>query len=291
VDTGAGIEFLLLRRLQGDDWEVLAKPGRRARAGNVFEFPDASGCLVLHAEILDVLENGNRIVRFRFDGVWETVLDVVGSVPLPPYIHEKLDDIARYQTVYARHDGSAAAPTAGLHFTEEMTAHLVSIGIRVVDLTLHVGLGTFRPVKTEEIDDHVMHSEYYDLPSDTAEEINRTRASGGRIVAIGTTACRVLETVASLDGSVSPASGWTDIFLVPGYRFKTVDLLLTNFHLPGSTLMMLVSAFSGRERILDAYRVAIAEKYRFFSFGEAMLLERCDQNPVLDREEGRGTGA
>jgi S-adenosylmethionine:tRNA ribosyltransferase-isomerase len=172
-----------------------------------------------------------------------------------------------------------------------MTAHLVSIGIRVVDLTLHVGLGTFRPVKTEEIDDHVMHSEYYDLPSDTAEEINRTRASGGRIVAIGTTACRVLETVASLDGSVSPASGWTDIFLVPGYRFKTVDLLLTNFHLPGSTLMMLVSAFSGRERILDAYRVAIAEKYRFFSFGDAMLLERCDQNPVLDREEGRGTGA
>ena len=296
-DTNGGIELLLLRRLQGDDWEVLVKPGRRARTGSRFEFQDATGTRLLSAEILSVLDDGNRTVRFRFDGVWESVLDAVGSVPLPPYIHETLDDKARYQTVYARHDGSAAAPTAGLHFTEEMTAHLVGLGIRVVDLTLHVGLGTFRPVKTEEIRDHVMHSEYYELPAKTAEAVNRTRAAGGRIVAVGTTACRVLETVASKDGTVSQASGWTDIFLVPGYRFKAVDLLLTNFHLPGSTLMMLVSAFAGRERILEAYRRAIEEKYRFFSFGDAMLLERSEEDltptaePVREsmQEEGRGT--
>jgi S-adenosylmethionine:tRNA ribosyltransferase-isomerase len=289
--TGGAIELLLLRRLLGDDWEVLVKPGRRAHAGSRFEFQNATGSGVLSAEILSVLDNGNRTVRFHFDGLWESVLDAVGSVPLPPYIKERLDDKERYQTVYARNDGSAAAPTAGLHFTEEMTRHLVGLGIQVVDLTLHVGLGTFRPVKTEEIRDHVMHSEYYELPASTAEAVNRTRAAGGRIVAVGTTACRVLETVAAEDGTVAKASGWTDIFLVPGYRFKVVDLLLTNFHLPGSTLMMLVSAFSGRERILDAYRRAIEEKYRFFSFGDAMLLECSDGVDAPCREEGRGADA
>src|SRR5690606_34564964 len=267
-DTGGNIEFVLMKQISADIWEVILKPGKRAKPGARFVFGDG----LLRAEILDVTEGGNRIVRFEYEGIFRQVLDKVGIMPLPPYITRKLEDPERYQTVYSRYMGSAAAPTAGLHFTRELLDELAGRGIYTAYLTLHVGLGTFRPVKTENIEDHVMHSEVYNLGKEAADTINRARAEGGRIIAVGTTSCRVLETVSSDDGTVRPASGSTDIFIYPGYRFKAMDALITNFHLPESTLLMLVSAFAGRERILEAYRIAVEQRYRFFSFGDAMFI-------------------
>ncbi len=269
-DSRTAVEFLLLRRLTDTDWEVIVRPGRRVRPGHIIEFIPGR----LSAEVLTVLPSGNRTVRFRFTGIWEEILDQAGTMPLPPYIHEQLADPERYQTVYAKNEGSAAAPTAGLHFTPELLEELRRMGVQIAELTLHVGLGTFRPVKCEDILEHQMHSEYYELPEQTARTINASRAAGGRIIAVGTTSCRVLESVANEQGELQPASGWTDIFIYPGYRFKLVDLLITNFHLPESTLIMLVSALAGRERILNAYQAAIEQEYRFFSFGDAMLIER-----------------
>jgi len=268
ADTGSNIEFVLLKRIEKDIWEVILKPGRIAKTGREFIF----GGGALKAKILDIVEGGNRIVKFYYDGVFEEILDKVGVVPLPPYITKKLDDPERYQTVYSREKGSAAAPTAGLHFTNELLDELKQKGIKLAFLTLHVGLGTFRPVKTENIEEHKMHSEYYEIDEEACSLINETRKNGGKIIAVGTTSCRVLETVAENDGTVRPKSGWTDIFIYPGYKFKVMDGLITNFHLPESTLIMLVSAFAGRENILNAYNVAVKEKYRFFSFGDAMLI-------------------
>lgn len=267
-DTGGSIEFVLMKNISGDIWEVILKPGKRAKPGARFVFGDGS----LRSEILDVTEGGNRIVRFEYEGMFQQVLDRIGIVPLPPYITKKLDDPERYQTVYSKYTGSAAAPTAGLHFTRELLGELVRSGIYTAYLTLHVGLGTFRPVKTENIEDHVMHSEIYNLDREAADTINKARAEGGRIIAVGTTSCRVLETVSDDDGIVSPSSGSTGIFIYPGYRFKAVDALITNFHLPESTLLMLVSAFAGREKVLYAYSVAVEQRYRFFSFGDAMFI-------------------
>jgi len=267
-NTGGNIEFVLLKRLQDDIWEVILKPGRRAKPGTWFVFGDGE----LEAEILEVVEQGNRLVRFYYKGIFEEVLDKVGNIPLPPYIHEKLEDQERYQTVYSRHKGSAAAPTAGLHFTEEFLEKLKGKGVETAYLTLHVGLGTFRPVKSEDLEKHKMHSEYYRITDDTADKINNARNRGKKIIAVGTTSCRVLETVAGENRLVKPAEGWTDIFIYPGYKFKMVDALLTNFHLPGSTLIMLVSAFAGRENVLAAYQEAIRERYRFYSFGDAMFI-------------------
>ncbi|NLK88892.1 MAG: tRNA preQ1(34) S-adenosylmethionine ribosyltransferase-isomerase QueA [Clostridiaceae bacterium] len=267
-DSGAAVELLLLQRKSTTVWEVIVRPGRRVRTGHCLDFiPD-----VLSADVLTVLPNGNRIVQFHFDGIWETVLDQAGLIPLPPYIHEQLTDPSRYQTVYARHDGSAAAPTAGLHFTTALIELLQKIGITIVELTLHIGLGTFRPVKHDNIQDHIMHAEYYHLSQEAADRINACRHSGGRIIAVGTTSCRVLETLADADGTLKAGSGWTRIYIFPGYQFKAIDGLITNFHLPESTLIMLVSALAGRERILAAYQEAIELEYRFFSFGDAMLI-------------------
>jgi S-adenosylmethionine:tRNA ribosyltransferase-isomerase len=271
-DSRAAAELLLLRRLSATDWEVIVRPGRRMRPGQTIEFVPQ----ILEADILQILPTGNRIIRFRFNGVWEEILDQAGMMPLPPYIHEQLADSSRYQTVYASQDGSAAAPTAGLHFTPELLQEVRERGIRIAELTLHVGLGTFRPVKCENILEHQMHAEYFDLPAAAVSEIAASRSRGGRVVAVGTTSCRVLETVADLQGNLQPRSGWTDIFIYPGYRFKVVDSLVTNFHLPESTLIMLTAALAGRERILAAYQEAVAREYRFFSFGDAMLLERRD---------------
>ena len=267
--TGGSIEFVLMKNISGDLWEVILRPGKRAKPGARFVFGDG----LLRAEIIDVVEGGNRIARFEYDGIFHEVLDKVGIVPLPPYITKKLDDAERYQTVYSRYMGSAAAPTAGLHFTRGLLEDLKNSGIYIVYLTLHVGLGTFRPVKTENIEYHVMHSEVYYLSKEAAYTINKARAEGGRIIAVGTTSCRVLETVSSDEGIVSPLSGSTDIFIYPGYRFKAVDAMITNFHLPESTLLMLVSAFAGRERILSAYSSAVEQRYRFFSFGDAMFIK------------------
>jgi len=269
TDTGGKIEFLLLKCIEGDVWEVIVKPGKRAKTGNRFVF----GNNELKAEITEVLESGNRLVRFEYEGIFQEVLDRVGVIPLPPYITKKLEDSERYQTVYSKYRGSAAAPTAGLHFTPQLLEEIRNKGVSLVYLTLHVGLGTFRPVKVKEIEKHVMHSEYYTIDSAAAETINRAKANGGRVVAVGTTSCRVLETVGSSDGHMEQKQGWTDIFIYPGYRFKVVDSIVTNFHLPESTLIMLVSAFAGRENILDAYHTAVDLKYRFFSFGDAMLLK------------------
>ncbi len=269
-DSRTAVEFLLLRRLNGTDWEVIVRPGRRVRPGHQIEFiPDR-----LTASVVSQLPNGNRIVHFDFKGIWEEILDQAGTMPLPPYIHEQLADRSRYQTVYASREGSAAAPTAGLHFTPELLDSLRQKGISTAELTLHVGLGTFRPVKSENILDHQMHAEYYELSEQTVDQINRTRESGGRIIAVGTTSCRVLESVADESGNLKAQSGWTDIFIYPGYRFKVIDALITNFHLPESTLIMLVSALAGRERVLSAYKLAIEQEYRFFSFGDAMLIFR-----------------
>ena len=267
--SGGKIEFLLLKRLELDKWEVILRPGKKAKPGSRFEF----GGGLLRAEVLEIIKDGNRIVRFEYDGVWEELLDKLGEMPLPPYIKEKLTDRERYQTVYSKIEGSAAAPTAGLHFTKELLEKIKAKGVELAYLTLHVGLGTFRPVSVENVEDHLMHTEYYQISAETAEKINRARKRGGRIIAVGTTSVRTLETVADDDGSLRAASGETSIFIYPGYKFKAVDCLITNFHLPESTLMMLVSAFSTKDIIFNAYKTAVAEKYRFFSFGDAMYIE------------------
>ena len=267
--TGGKVEVFLLTRLDGDRWEVLVKPGKKARIGQEILFGDELSCVVE-----DNTDFGGRIVRFRYQGIFEEVLDRLGETPLPPYIKEKLADKERYQTVYAKENGSAAAPTAGLHFTKEMLAKLEEKGVRLAFVTLHVGLGTFRPVNVENVLEHVMHKEYYSVSAEAAEAIRQTKEAGGRIIAVGTTAVRTLESAAEEDGTITPKTGWTEIFIYPGYRFKIVDALVTNFHLPNSTLLMLVSALADREMMLEAYRVAVEEKYRFFSFGDAMFLSR-----------------
>ena len=286
-DTGAAVEILLLTRKTDTDWECLVKPGKKCRVGHQFYFgadgtsslPDpqenkggSPGKAILEGEIVEVLEDGNRIIRFHFDGIFEEILDQLGQMPLPPYITHKLKDKNRYQTVYAKHDGSAAAPTAGLHFTSELLKEIEDMGVKIARVTLHVGLGTFRPVKEENILDHKMHSEYYIITQEAADLINQAKKEGGRIICVGTTSTRTLESAAAEDGTLTASSGWTDIFIYPGYRFKITDSLITNFHLPESTLVMLVSAFSSCEIILHAYEEAIKERYRFFSFGDAMLL-------------------
>lgn len=267
-DTGAAIEVLLLKRRDNDVWETLVKPGKKARSGAKIVFGD--GCL--RAEVLDVEEEGNRLIRFDYEGIFEEVLDRLGEMPLPPYITHKLQDKNRYQTVYAKYEGSAAAPTAGLHFTEELLAQIEEMGVNIAYVTLHVGLGTFRPVKADNILEHHMHSEHYEVTPETAELINRTKESGGRVICVGTTSCRTVESAADENGRVQPGCGDTEIFIYPGYRFKALDCLITNFHLPESTLVMLVSALAGRENVLAAYREAVEERYRFFSFGDAMLV-------------------
>lgn len=267
--TGGKVEVFLLTRLDGDRWEVLVKPGKKARIGQEILFGDELSCVVE-----DNTDFGGRVVRFKYQGIFEEVLDRLGETPLPPYIKEKLADKERYQTVYAKENGSAAAPTAGLHFTKEMLAKLEAKGVRLAFVTLHVGLGTFRPVNVENVLEHVMHKEYYSVSAEAAEAIRQTREAGGRIIAVGTTAVRTLESAAEEDGTIVPKTGWTEIFIYPGYRFKVVDALVTNFHLPKSTLLMLVSALADREMMLEAYRVAVEEKYRFFSFGDAMFLSR-----------------
>ena len=267
-DTGGAIEFLLLHKRSLDEWEVVLKPGRRAKIGTKFVFGGGE----LEAEILDIVNDGNRIVKFKYDGVFEEILDRLGEMPLPHYITKKLEDSARYQTVYAKNSGSAAAPTAGLHFTQELLKEIEQKGVKIGYVTLNVGLGTFRPVKVDNILDHKMHSEFYVLPKETAELVNKTKKNGGRVIAVGTTSTRVLET-AGLDGfPLSEKTGWTDIFIYPGKEFNVIDGLITNFHLPESTLIMLVSAFAGRENVLNAYSEAVREKYRFFSLGDAMLI-------------------
>ncbi|WP_434311560.1 tRNA preQ1(34) S-adenosylmethionine ribosyltransferase-isomerase QueA [Hominifimenecus sp. rT4P-3] len=267
-DTGAAIEVLLLKRLENDTWETLVKPGKKARPGAVISFGDG----LLKGTVVDVLEEGNRKIQFSYQGIFEEILDQLGQMPLPPYITHRLADKNRYQTVYAKHDGSAAAPTAGLHFTKELLQQIREKGIEIAEVTLHVGLGTFRPVKVENIEEHHMHSEFYMVDEETAEKINRTRQNGGRVVAVGTTSCRTLESASTEDGILHAGSGWTDIFIYPGYQFHVVDALITNFHLPKSTLVMLVSALAGRENVLKAYEEAVKERYRFFSFGDAMLV-------------------
>lgn len=266
--TGAHIEFLLLEQKEDKVWEIMVRPGKRARPGTSFIFGDGR----LKAEILDTAEDGNRIARFECEGNFFTALEDVGQTPLPPYITEKLADKERYQTVYSRVNGSAAAPTAGLHFTREQLDELKARGIEQAYVTLHVGLGTFRPVKEDNITDHKMHSEHYAVPKETAELINKTKKEGGRVICVGTTSCRTLESAASLYGDVRECSGYTDIFIYPGYKFKVMDGLITNFHLPESTLIMLVSAFLGYDSTMNAYKTAVDEKYRFFSFGDAMLI-------------------
>jgi S-adenosylmethionine:tRNA ribosyltransferase-isomerase len=268
-DTGAKAEVLLLKNLEGDRWEALVKPGKKLKKGTVILFGDE-----LRAQIEEEGDMGARIISFSYQGVFQEILDRLGQMPLPPYIREKLDDKERYQTVYAKHEGSAAAPTAGLHFTEELLDEIRSRGVSIAFVTLHVGLGTFRPVSVEVVEEHEMHEEYYSLSRETAELLNETKARGGRIVAVGTTSCRTLETVgtACVGGPLKEMSGWTNIFMYPGYEFKVVDALITNFHLPKSTLVMLVSALAGREHIMTAYQEAIDRKYRFFSFGDAMFI-------------------
>ncbi len=267
--TGAAIEFLLLSQREGDIWEIIVRPGRKCTPGKVITF----GSGLLKGEILEVLDNGNRIVKFSYEGIFNEVLDSLGEMPLPPYIHEKLADRDRYQTVYARHDGSAAAPTAGLHFDEEFLEKIKEKGINLAFVTLHVGLGTFRPVKVEKITDHEMHKESYVVTKETADIINETKKSGKKVVCVGTTSTRVLESIADDNGFILPCSGETGIFIYPGYKFRCLDALITNFHLPKSTLIMLVSALAGRENVLNAYNEAVKEKYRFFSFGDAMFIK------------------
>ena len=267
-NTGGSIEVLLLKRKGDDVWETLVKPGRKAKPGTRILFGDGS----LQAEVLDVVEDGNRLIRFSYEGIFEEVLDRLGEMPLPPYITHKLQDKNRYQTVYARYEGSAAAPTAGLHFTKELLQKIADKGVDIAYVTLHVGLGTFRPVKADNILEHHMHAEYYQVTEEAAEKINRAKASGGRVICVGTTSCRTVESAAGDDGTLKAGCGNTEIFIYPGYRFKVLDCLITNFHLPESTLVMLVSALAGREQVLHAYEEAIRLKYRFFSFGDAMFL-------------------
>ena len=267
--TGGHMEFLLLQNLGNDQWETLAKPGKKAKPGAVFTFGDGK----LRAVVKEVKEDGNRIVQFFYEGSFYAILDEIGQMPLPPYINEKLQDKERYQTVYSHEVGSAAAPTAGLHFTPELMEKIRRKGIAIGFVTLHVGLGTFRPVSVENVLDHKMHAEHYSMPAETAELIQKTKQNGGRVIAVGTTSCRTLESVAAQHGRICECEGWTDIFIYPGFQFKVLDALITNFHLPESTLVMLVSALAGRENILHAYETAVKEKYRFFSFGDTMLIE------------------
>ena len=269
-ETGGHVELLLLKNTEGDNWEVLAKPAKRLKVGAAISFGDGR----LTATVLEELEHGGRIVRFHYQGIFLEVLESLGEMPLPPYIHEKLKDRERYQTVYAKENGSAAAPTAGLHFTKELLAKIEAKGVKLVYLTLHVGLGTFRPVSVNNVDEHEMHSEFYTLSDETAETLRQVKASGKRVIAVGTTSIRTLETIGSkFNGEIKADSGWTNIFIKPGYDWKVVDAFSTNFHLPKSTLVMLVSAFAGRELVLSAYQHAIDEKYRFFSFGDAMFIK------------------
>ena len=269
-ETGGHVELLLLKNTQGDDWEVLAKPAKRLRVGSQISFGDGR----LTATVIEELEHGGRIVRFSYEGIFLEVLESLGEMPLPPYIHEKLADRERYQTVYAKENGSAAAPTAGLHFTEELLEQIAAKGVKLVYLTLHVGLGTFRPVSVDSLDDHEMHSEFYSLSEEAAQTLRQVKANGGRVIAVGTTSIRTLETIGSkFQGQIQADSGWTNIFIKPGYDWKVVDAFSTNFHLPKSTLVMLVSAFAGRSLTLKAYEHAIAERYRFFSFGDAMFIK------------------
>ena len=269
-ETGGHVELLLLKNTQGDDWEVLAKPAKRLRVGAQISFGDGR----LTATVVDELDHGGRIVRFAYEGIFLEVLESLGEMPLPPYIHEKLADRERYQTVYAKENGSAAAPTAGLHFTEELLEQIAAKGVKLVYLTLHVGLGTFRPVSVDSLDDHEMHSEFYSLSEEAAQILRQVKAKGGRVIAVGTTSIRTLETIGSkFQGQIQADSGWTNIFIKPGYDWKVVDAFSTNFHLPKSTLVMLVSAFAGRSLTLEAYEHAIAERYRFFSFGDAMFIK------------------
>ena len=267
-DTGARVEFLLLTNQGNDTWEVLCKPGKKAKVGTHFTFGDG----LLTAEVTAVQDDGNRIVKFAYDGNFFAILDQIGQMPLPPYIKKKLENQERYQTVYSKEVGSAAAPTAGLHFTKELLQKVKDMGVKVEFVTLHVGLGTFRPVSADRVVDHKMHSEHYLLPQETADVINETKESGGRVIAVGTTSCRTLESVAAKEGCIKESEGWTDIFIYPGFQFKVLDGLITNFHLPESTLIMLVSALAGYDHIMNAYRVAVQEKYRFFSFGDAMFI-------------------
>lgn len=269
VGTDAKIEILLLKRKSDQVWETLVKPGKKAKPGTKISFGE--GLLV--GEVIDIVEEGNRLVKFSYEGIFEEILDQLGQMPLPPYITHQLEDKNRYQTVYAKNSGSAAAPTAGLHFTPELLEQIQRKGVDVASVTLHVGLGTFRPVKAENILDHHMHSEFYRIEEEAAEKINRAKENGGRIICVGTTSCRTVESAADENGRLKAGSGWTDIFIYPGYQFKILDCLITNFHLPESTLLMLVSALAGREHILEAYKEAVEEKYRFFSFGDAMFIQ------------------
>lgn len=267
-DTGAAIEVLLLKRKEEKVWETLVKPGKKARIGAKIVFGDG----ILTGEVIDIVEEGNRLIQFQYEGIFEEILDQLGQMPLPPYITHQLKDKDRYQTVYAKHNGSAAAPTAGLHFTKELLQEIKDKGINIANVTLHVGLGTFRPVKVDNILEHHMHTEYYSIEPEEAQIINEVKRKGGKIISVGTTSTRTLETAADENGFIKPGSGWTDIFIYPGYRFQVVDKLITNFHLPESTLLMLVSALSSREIILNAYEQAVKEQYRFFSFGDAMFI-------------------
>ena len=269
VGTDAAIEILLLKRRENDIWETLVKPGKKCKVGTVISFGDG----ILTGEVVDIVDEGNRLIQFHYDGIFEEILDQLGEMPLPPYITHKLQDKNRYQTVYAKHEGSAAAPTAGLHFTKELLQQVQDAGVKIAHVTLHVGLGTFRPVKVEDVTQHHMHSEFYVVEEDQAKLINDTKAAGSRVIAVGTTSCRTLESATGEDGILKAGSGWTEIFIYPGYRFKMIDGLITNFHLPESTLVMLVSALAGKEHIMAAYEEAVREKYRFFSFGDAMMIE------------------
>lgn len=268
VGTDAKIEVLLLKRRENDIWETLVKPGRKMKIGTEVSFGDG----LLLGEVIDIVEEGNRLIQFRYEGIFEEILDQLGQMPLPPYITHQLEDKERYNTVYATHKGSAAAPTAGLHFTPEILEELEAKGVRIARVTLHVGLGTFRPVKVDDILEHHMHSEFYQIEQDAADKINQAKAEGKRVIAVGTTSCRTIESASDEKGHIDAASGWTEIFIYPGYQFKVLDCLITNFHLPESTLIMLVSALAGREHVLSAYEEAVKEKYRFFSFGDAMLI-------------------
>lgn len=268
IGTDAKIEVLLLKRKENNIWETLVKPGKKAKVGTGISFGDG----LLTGEVIDIVEEGNRLIQFSFEGIFEEILDQLGQMPLPPYITHQLQDKNRYQTVYAKHTGSAAAPTAGLHFTPELLKAIREKGVEIAKVTLHVGLGTFRPVKVDEITDHHMHSEFYQIDEEAAVKINKAKESGGRIICVGTTSCRTVESAADADGHLEAKSGWTDIFIYPGYEFKVLDGLITNFHLPESTLIMLVSALAGRENVLAAYEEAVRERYRFFSFGDAMYI-------------------
>lgn len=267
--TNAKIEVLLLKRRENDIWETLVKPGKKAKPGTVINFGDG----LLKGTVIDVVEEGNRLIQFSYEGIFEEILDRLGQMPLPPYITHQLQDKNRYQTVYAKHEGSAAAPTAGLHFTKELLQEIENQGVKIAHVTLHVGLGTFRPVKVENVLDHHMHSEFYMVEESEAEKINQTKKDGGRVICVGTTSCRTIESASDENGILKAGSGWTDIFIYPGYQFKILDCLITNFHLPESTLVMLVSALAGREHVLAAYEEAVKERYRFFSFGDAMFIK------------------